>query len=165
MEFQTLRQVEKALEDKHFKVLVDLGIGFGEVAPVLKKHCDYLIGVDITLERVRLSGYDVLYNQLIEEDARTYTIPVEADGVSLFDLVEHFKFNEGLDLLRKIGSRFCILTTPSKFFQGALNGHASLWSVEDLNNLGFKTVLFKTGFFRDILYGQKILGVREEGRL
>ena len=165
MEPLTLRQVEKALKGKHFKVLVDLGIGFGEVAPVLKKHCDYLKGVDKDLERVLLSGYDILYDELVKEDVRTYIIPSEAEAVSLFDLIEHLNLNEGLDLLKKIGSRYCILTTPSKFYQGALNGHVSLWSEEDLNDLGFKTIQFDVGFFREILYGLKIIGVREGGRL
>ena len=165
MESQTLRQVEKALKGKHFKILVDLGIGFGEVAPVLKKHCDYLIGVDKDLERVKLSGYDILYDQLVEEDVRTYVIPDKVDAVSLFDLIEHLNLNDGLDLLKKIGFRFCILTTPSKFYQGALNGHISLWSVEDLDSLGFSTVQFRVGFFRELLYGWKTIGVREGGRL
>ena len=165
MELQTLKQVQQALKGKHFRVVVDLGIGFGEVAPVLKKHCDYLIGVDKDIERVILSGYDILYDKLIKEDVRNYIIPAEVEVAFMFDLIEHLNLTEGLSLLSKIGSRFCILTTPSKFYHGALDGHISLWSIEDLNGLGFETVQFSVGFWRELLYGWKIIGVRGGSRL
>ena len=164
MELQTLKQVQKALKGKHFRVAVDLGVGFGEYASLLKKHCDYLIGVVKDIERVRISGYDILYDKLIEEDIRTYTIPSEAEAVFLFDVIEHINYVHGLTLLSKIGSRFCILTTPTKFFEVALNGHASLWSVEDLESAGFKTVIYSCGFWRELLYGWKIIGVRGGSR-
>jgi len=165
MEIQTLKQVQKALKGRHFGVIVDLGIGFGEVAPVLKKHCDYLIGVDKNIERVMISGYDVLYDSLIKEDVRNYTVPAEAEAICMFDLIEHLNLTDGLSLLSRIGSRFCILTTPSKFYQGALDGHISLWSLEDLNSLGFETVQFNVGFWRNLLYGWKILGTRGGSRV
>lgn len=160
MESHTLKQVRQALKDKHFRVAVDLGVGFGEYAFTLKKHCDYLIGVDRNLERVLLSGYNVLYDKLILDNIETYEIPAEAEAVFLFDVIEHMNFKDGLTLLDDVGSRFCIVTTPTKFFYKALNGHLSLWTAESLESLGFTTVIYSVDFWRHFLYGLKVIGVR-----
>ena len=165
MESHTLKQVQQALEDKHFGVAVDLGCGFGEYASLLKKHCDYLIGVDRNIERVLLSGYDIIYDKLIRDDIRTYEIPAEAEAVFWFDGPEHLSLEESLALLDDIGSRFCIVTTPVKFFSGALDGHVSLWGAEQLERLGFTTVTYKCSFWRHFLYGLKVIGVRGGDRI
>lgn len=165
MESHTLKQVQQALKDRHFQVAVDLGCGFGEYASLLKKHCDYLIGVDRNTERVLLSGYNILYDRLVRDDIRTYIFPVETEAVFLFDAIEHIDFNEGLALLDDIGSRFCVVTTPIKFFSGALDGHISLWSAEQLERLGFTTVVYKCNFWRHFLYGLKVIGVRGGDRM
>ena len=92
MESHTLKQVQQALKDKHFQVAVDLGCGFGEYAPLLKKHCDYLIGIDKDIERTLLAGYDIIYNRLVRDDIRTYILPVEVEAVFWFDGPEHLNF-------------------------------------------------------------------------
>jgi len=165
MELQTYKQVQQALKGKHFRVAVDLGVGFGGYASLLKKHCDYLIGVDWNIERVILAGYDILYDKLVRDDIRTYILPAEAEAMFLFDVIEHINYGEGSALLDDIGSRFCIITTPTKFFQGALDGHASLWSAEQLERLGFETVTYTCGFWKQLFYGLKVIGVRGGSRL
>ena len=165
MESHTLKQVQQALKDKRFGVAVDLGVGFGEYASLLRKHCDYLIGVDRDIERALVAGYDILYDKLVRDDIRTYEIPAEVEAVFWFDGPEHLSLSESLALLDGIGSRFCIVTTPTKFFQGALNGHVSLWSAEQLESLGFETVIYSAGYWRELLYGMKVIGVRGGSRL
>ena len=165
MDSSTLKQITQALKGRHFRVAVDLGIGFGEYSPLLKKHCDYLIGVDRTLERVRMSGYDIIYDKLVEIDVRNYTIPAEAEAVFMFDVIEHINYVSGLTLLNKVGARFCVLTTPTKFYERALNGHASLWTEDDLINLGFKTVIYNGGLWHELFYGWEIIGIRGGSRV
>jgi len=160
MEPQTMKQIAEALRGKQFNTCVDLGCGYGEVAPTLKKHCTHLIGVDKDTTRALISGYDVIYDQLIQTDARTYTLPTNCNLATLCDLVEHISKEDGFELIKKIGNRFCIITTPSQFFPGALNGHMSLWSEQDLKQLGFQTKIYSCGLLRDRVYGKKIIAVR-----
>jgi len=160
MEPQTMKQVAEALRGKQFHTCVDMGCGYGEVAPTLKKHSSYLIGVDKDTLRALESGYDLIYDELIQTDARTYTLPNNCDLTTLFDVIEHISKEEGLKLIKKIGNRFCIITTPSKFFPGALNGHISIWSEQDLKQLGFQTKIYSCGLLRDKVYGKKIIAVR-----
>lgn len=163
MEVQTLRKVEDALVGRSFWLGVDLGCGYGHAAQVLKEHCNTLIGVDREPMRAVLSGHNYFYNELIEEDIRFYELPNDCDAVFLFDAIEHLPRRDAFVLLRRIGDRFCVVTTPTKFFGPALNGHLreDLWSVEDLERLGFSTKLYNCGLIRNWLYGEKIIAVRE----
>lgn len=165
MEPQTAKQMKEALKGKQFKYGIDLGCGFGEYVKILKSHCEYLVGVDRTLERVKLSGYNVYYDKLVIDDLRTYEIPAEADAVFWFDGPEHLDQGDSLYLLGMIGARYCMISTPSKFYPHAFNGHVSLWSEKDFEKLGFKTVLYSCGYWRQLFYGMKILAVREGSRL
>lgn len=165
MEPQTAKQMREALKGRQFEYGVDLGCGFGEYADILKAHCKHLVGVDRTLERVILSGYNIYYDELVLDDLRVYEIPVEADAVFWFDGPEHLDENDSLYLLGMIGSRYCMISTPSKFYPYAFNGHISLWSEEHLENLGFKTVTYSCGYWRKFLYGMKILAIKEGSRL
>jgi len=160
VEPQTKNQVREALKGKTFNAILDLGCGYGEIAPILKKHTSHLIGVDKDTSRALLSGYDVLYDELVQEDMRLYQIPPNVDGVTMFDSIEHIPPDDGLALLGRIGNRYTMITTPSKFFSGALNGHASLWSERHLQQLGFKTNIYSTGTLKDRVYGKKIIAVR-----
>lgn len=160
MEPQTKNQVKEALKGRTFNTILDLGCGYGEVAPILKKHTKHLIGVDLDTSRALTSGYDILYDELVQEDIRTYQIPATVDAVTLFDVIEHIPLNEGLALLNRIGGRYTLVTTPSKFFSGALNGHVALWTEQQLRQLGFKTQIYSTGAIKDRVYGKKIIAVR-----
>ena len=155
-----MKKVSEALRGKQFNTCVDLGCGYGEVAPTLKKHCNHLIGVDTDTLRAVISGYDIIYDELIQTDARTYTLPSNCNQATLFDLIEHMPKKDGYRLIEKIGTRHIIITTPSKYHPGALNGHMSLWSQQDLEQLGFKTEIYSCGLLRDRVYGKKIIAVR-----
>ena len=162
MEPQTKNQVKEAMKGKTFNAILDMGCGYGEVAPILKKHTGHLIGVDLDTSRALTSGYDVLYDEIVQEDIRTYQIPPTVDAVTIFDVVEHIPMPEGLALLNRIGPRFIVLTTPSKFFSGALDGHVALWTEQQLQQLGFKTNIYSTGVIKDRVYGKKIIAVRNQ---
>ena len=84
----------------------------------------------------------------------------DTQAVFRFALIEHISFADGERLLSRIGNKFIIITTPSKFEVGALDGHACLWSEEDLRQHGFITKTYSTGYFRDRIYGKKIIAVR-----
>jgi len=165
LESQTAKQIRDALKGKQFEYGVDLGCGFGEYVKILRAHCKYLVGMDRTLERVMLSGYNIYYDELVLDDWMTYEIPAKADAVFWFDGPEHLSMEESLNILNRIGARYCMISTPSKFYPYAFNGHASLWSVENFEKLGFRTVLYSCGYWRQLLYGMKILAVKEGSRL
>ncbi len=160
MEKQTRQQVKQALQGKSFNCGVDLGCGYGEIADVLKEHCSLLVGVDKNTFRAVQSGMNKFYDVLIQEDARAWVFSSCTQVAFLFDFIEHISLKDGIRLLDKIRSRYCIITTPSKFEQGALDGHVCLWSEEMLQQFGFTTKTFSVGFFRDRIYGKKIIAIR-----
>lgn len=160
MEKQTRQQVIEALEGKSFNCGVDLGCGYGEIADILKEHCSYLVGVDKDTFRAIRSGYNDFYDLLIQRDVRTYKFRPDTQAVFMFDFIEHISLEDGTRLLSRIGSKFIIITTPSKFEIGALDGHVCLWSEEMLQQFGFTTKTYSVGFIRDRIYGKKIIGVR-----
>ena len=160
MERQTRQQVIKALEGKSFNCGVDLGCGYGEIADILKEYCFYLVGVDKDTFRAVQSGYNKFYDALIQQDARTWEFSSCTQAVFMFDFIEHISLEDGIEFLDRIGSKFIIITTPSKFEQGALDGHVCLWSEEMLQQFGFTTKTYSVGFIRDRIYGKKIIGVR-----
>ena len=160
MEKQTRQQVAEALKGKSFTHAVDLGCGYGEVASLLKKHCSYLVGVDKDTFRAVMSGNNKFYDLLIQQDVRTWKFRPDTQAVFMFDLIEHIPPVDGVRLLERVGDRFCIVTTPSKFETGALNGHVCLWSEDQLQLLGFTTKTYSAGYFRDKIYGKKIIAVR-----
>ncbi len=165
MEKQTRQQVAEALEGKSFNCGVDLGCGYGEIADILKKHCSYVVGVDKDTFRAIQSGMNKFYDALIQQDARTWEFSSCTQAVFMFDFIEHISLEDGIKLLDKIGSRYCIITTPSKFEQGALDGHVCLWSEEMLQQFGFTSKTYSAGYIRDRIYGKKIIAVREGDRL
>lgn len=165
MEKQTRQQVTEALEGKSFDCGVDLGCGYGEIADVLKKHCSYLVGVDRDTFRAIQSGYNKFYDALIQQDARTWEFSSCTQAVFMFDFIEHISLADGERLLSIIGDKYIIITTPSKFEIGALDGHVCLWSEEMLQQFGFTTKTYSAGFIRNRIYGKKIIAVRGGDRL
>ncbi|MCD6593433.1 class I SAM-dependent methyltransferase, partial [Candidatus Bathyarchaeota archaeon] len=156
MEPEVMEAVSNVLEGLSFRYGVDLGCGEGVYAPILKSHVSYLVGVDKKRERLAkaiLNGYDCV----IASDIMEFKIPDECDIVFLFDVIEHLDKPDGVRLLRRLSDKNVMLTTPCKYFPIALNGHKSLWTVEELSYMGFKTYIIE---IRDILkkpvYGDKI---------
>lgn len=68
-----------------------------------------------------------IYDELFNEDITTIEIPEGIDSVFMFDVIEHMPMQVGIDLLRRLPPVFTMISTPSKFFPIALNGHKSLW--------------------------------------
>ena len=163
MERETEEILAEVLSElgRRFRYGIDLGCGTGSYAPILREYVDWLVGVDHNAERLSYAirnGYDAV----VLADIRDYELPVECDVVFMFDVIEHLPKQDGLTLLRRVlPGRTVFLTTPSKFFGfAAKNGHQSLWTVEELESLGFNEIyLFPIGF-KTLFYGEKIFAVK-----
>ena len=145
---------------RRFRYGVDLGCGYGNYAPVLKRYVGYLVGVDKSWLRLffaRLNGYD----RVVLSDVRAFEVPRDCDVVFMFDVLEHLPKEDGLTLLDKWSGRTVVVTTPSKFYPLTfMDSHVSLWTVEELQRLGFQTYLFETPPLLKAVYGDKILAVK-----
>jgi SAM-dependent methyltransferase len=160
MEPELARALESLLsqQNAHYKYGLDLGCGRGEYGPILKKHVDWLVGVDKKVDRLSLAirnGYDAV----IRVDALEFPTN-EYDVVFLFDVIEHLPKHVGYDLLNRIRGKAVYLTTPSTFFPLAWDGHVSIWTVEELSSLGFETYLVRITGPKKLAYGDKILAFR-----
>jgi len=162
----TKRMVRRILGDRKFKVCVDLGCGNGDAGEVLKPHCKILIGVDHNLGRLSVAKKFGGYDKVVYADVREYEIPPETDAVFLFDIIEHLPKSDGIALLQKLRRiSYVMLTTPSKFFPLATDGHVTLWTRQELEQNGFTVIEYSYGFPTEILtyliYGKHLLAVRE----
>ncbi len=121
-----------------FKFTIDLGSGEGK--DWLKQYTEYLVAVDnskYVIDTTLIRGYDnvVLY------DMSNYKIPDECDSVFMFQSIEHISKQSGIDLLKQVGNRFCIITTPTNFVRySSASPHLSLWTKNELENLDFKVI-------------------------
>ena len=160
---KTKKILVKILERRHFKLCVDLGCGEGYNGDVLKKYCDWLIGVDHNLARLSVAKKFGGYDEVKFMEVQDYEIPPDTDAVFLFEVIEHLSKQAGFDLLLKLHKvPFIMLTTPSKF-QSLLcthNHHVSLWTDSELQKQGFKTQIFSYGFL-NLIYGKGIMAVHE----
>jgi len=162
MHLTTKSVVSKVLSDKTFNICVDLGCGNGSAGDVLKPHCVTLIGVDHNLPRLSVAKEFGGYDQVVYSDVRSYKIPYNADAVSMFDFIEHIPRIDCIKLLQSLRNvPFVVLTTPTKFFQIARDGHLpdSVWSKQELESYGFKVTEYSEGMY-DLLYGSKLLAVK-----
>ena len=152
-------QIMSILKGYRFGFSVDLGCGEG--LRWLRNYTSYLIGVDKAGFRLKMAkerGYD----EVVQKDFREYEIPNACDSVFLFDVIEHIPKNDGVALLQKLKTKripFMMLTTPEKFFPYARNGHVSLWSKEELENLGFRVRKVDLPSLVEILYGKELLAI------
>lgn len=160
--------VSKVLEGKHFRYSIDLGCGWGEAGPILRKHTSFLVGVDRNPEYLKVAaertspGGSPVYDRIIQYDLRYYPdiIPPKVDSVFLFDIIEHLKLLDGKILLTRLqNTPFLMLTTPSKFFPIARDGHVTLWTEEELSKYGFRTAKFPIGWLT-MFNGNEIIGVK-----
>jgi len=138
----------ETLKGKHLKVAVDLGCGEGYYSDTLKKHVDFLIGVDHNLPRLSVAKRFGFYDLLIHMDMKNYTPTPETEAAFLFDSIEHIDKPSGTQLLQKLlnsNIKFIFLTTPLTFTRGLglRNHHQSLWTIEELELYGFQCQIIK----------------------
>ena len=156
------RELEAFLQGFRWEFGVDLGCGKGEAGEMLKKHCGHLVGVDKDdwkLRRAENRGYD----ELICCDIRSYQVPSRVDIAFLFDVIEHLPKEDGMALLQGLQGPSIILTTPSLYFPIARDAHTCVWSVNELELLGFGCELVSIGT-AEMLYGKEILAYRLMGK-
>lgn len=120
---------------REFKFSVELGCGKGGFAQLLKKYTNYLIGIDINYKFLK-EAKNHEYDELIWDNILDYQIPVGADSIFMFEVIEHLTKEEGLSLIMDVGDRFIMISTPSKFFS-AYGEHQSLWTEDEFINLNF----------------------------
>ena len=137
-----------------FNYTVDLGCGEGKYW--LKKYTKYLVGVDHRWKDLIVAKHYHGYNEVFTMDMRNFQIPAQCDSVLMIQSIEHIPKEDGLKLIKSFGNRFILITTPSKFFPIARNGHVSLWTVNDFQQLGFEVATFGG----DSRYGKTIIAVR-----
>jgi SAM-dependent methyltransferase len=155
-------QIEAILKDKHFKYTIDLGCGVGRWGSIIRPHTEYLVGVDIDPKRLRLAKETGYYDEVIEQDIRYYSIPLDADSVIMIEVIEHLTRDEGFDLLDKLYLvPFVLITTPIAFHQPIMpNHHQSLWTREDFEAYGFKTFIVSQGII-DIWFLGNLVAYRD----
>jgi len=135
---------------------------------IVRKYVDYLVGVDIdrsALEQIEPGIYD----ELIVADMRDIDYS-DYDAVFMFDSIEHIPKEDGYKILNKIES-FVMLTTPafslSLFLPHPLrwDGHECIYSVEELESLGFTTRTYDfTDLYNWLVYRSIIVAWRDTHR-
>lgn len=146
------------LANTRFSLAVDLGCGFGDYADILKQHVEYLIGVDRSLERLKVAlanGYD----EVVCDDINTFEVPWNTDIVFMFYIIEHIPLKDGLNLLNRLSNYSIILTTDTRSAPSPTNHH-SLWSEQLLQSIGFRTGLYSRALLQDVVWGRSIFAFR-----
>lgn len=144
---------------------VEFGCGTGDGGLLLRQYTNWLVGVDTNPKAVEAAKARGVYDEVHIADARTW--PLEGyDSVFAFEFIEHIPKAHGYMLLRRIGDRFVMLSTPlwslSLLSPWPWDGHQCVWSEQDFKALGFKTETYS--YLPDvttwILYGGIMLAVR-----
>lgn len=161
MHQSTKNMVSRLLRGKKFGACVDLGCGDGGAGEVLKPHCNVLVGVDRNIGRLSVAKNFGGYDTVVWMDVREYEIPDDVQAAFVFDLIEHLPKKDGFDLLLKLRKvPYVLLTTPSKYFPLAADGHVTLWSRRELEENGFKVTECPLAFPTGLLYGKHLLALR-----
>lgn len=141
----TIAAAQNILKRRHFDIAVDLGCGEGLAGFTLKKHCNYLIGVDHNLHRLYTATKRRYYDKLIHAKLQNYNIPPQVEAAFLFDVIEHLPESDAYTLLHKLNTvPFVLITTPETFHKFTLfrNHHQSHWTQEKLQQLNYKTTTY-----------------------
>lgn len=146
------RALAQELLGRHYNVCVDLGCGKGDAAPILRKHVDYLTGVDNSENGLKWASARNLYDELILADVTKCYITNEVDLVVFMEVVEHLSHQDGEQLLNRLWAiPNVIMSTPRDFFPNPRSmPHISLWTEEELHRFSFKTRLL-SGWFQPII--------------
>ena len=128
-----------------------LDVGCGDNSPLARVKGNFnSVGIDVYEPSIRKSKKAKIHNDYRVGDIlklERFFKPKSFDAVIALDVVEHFKKDDALKLIKsmdKIARKKVIILTPHGFAkQDAYDGnvfqeHKSGWSISDFKNLGFK---------------------------
>ena len=159
----TRRVLKALLKGRQFRVGIDLGCGDGLAGRLLKRHVEFLVGVDHSPHRLRLAGMRGHYNELVLSEIQDFEIPTGVDAAFLLDSLEHLPKTDGYHLLQRLNYvPFILITTPETWHEFAWrNRHQSLWTEQELQQLGFATMTYDLGLIGAMFGSRKaILAVK-----
>jgi len=133
--------VKNMLKQKYFQKGLDLGAGEGAMAPYIKPHLNYLIGVDWNEAYLQAAAKTNLYQELLTSDLKTFLPAADIDIVFLIEVIEHLEKQDGEKLLSNLTTvPNIVITTPKYYFRNVRFGgpHLSLWTPQDFNKFGLE---------------------------
>ena len=139
--------VLELLKQFNAKIIFDIGIGYGEFGPLIKKNIPdaTVYGLEIFgpyLEKVQHEYYAAIFL----DDMRAFDYSLfPCDAVILIDSLEHIDRIEGMALLNKLEKMFplIILSLPivdypqGPFFENEHEAHKTQWKQNELEGLGY----------------------------
>lgn len=153
------------------KNILDLGVGYGRFAPMIKTQIanSHVFGIEIYepyFDKIPKNCYNRLYN----DDIRTFDYEkmlfsnVDIHAVMMIDVLEHLERPEGIKLLQKLEklSPFMIVSVPivdcpqGEFLGNIHETHRAQWKIKELEDLGYK--LFYEGKFIGVFYKDLKMG-------
>lgn len=130
-----------------YNVLLDLGCGMGHFCKILRKHAEYIIGMDVYLPSLKHAKKTKGFDDLILADIRNPPIQRDKiDCVTLFDVIEHLPKRDAIKLLKSFACTI-FLCVPKLDFSNKLyayltknrhENHKSFWTTEDFEKLRFR---------------------------
>ena len=148
-----------------------LDVGCGSWSPLVNvKKSFYSVGVDIhkpSIEAIKKKKIHDTYKLGDVLKIGEYFKPKSFDAVIALDVIEHFKKQDGLVLIRQmeqIAKKKVIILTPYGFTQqhpvdgNPFQEHKSGWSIEDFRKFGYKVYgmrgfrFIRTGEYATIKY-------------
>ena len=149
-----------------YPTLVDLGSGFGYYSELLRKHADYLVGLDAFTPALQMARERKGYDDLIRADIMH--LPLRSDGidcVTLFDVIEHLSKDEGRVLLRTLEPSVFVSTPNSaisnriyaRILGNILENHVSAWSLEEFEDMGYEAETQTPPFWMSLLGNKGVL--------
>jgi SAM-dependent methyltransferase len=144
------------------KTVLDLGCGNN--SPLQHIPVPYSMGVDLYYPYLEASKKRRIHTEYMMADIRQIEFKEQSfDAVLLLDVIEHLAVQEGKELISKAlrwAKRKVVVVTPNGFIWqegydcNPLQNHKTGWSVDQLEELGFKVVG---------IYGWKKLRLSEIG--
>jgi SAM-dependent methyltransferase len=136
--------LKKELSDCN--TVLDLGCGYN--SPIQYCNVHYSVGVELFEPYLQESQKKHIHNEYIKADIRNIEFkPKSFDAVLCSEVLEHLTKEEGYELIKKMEKwaiKKIIITTPNEYLwqdgydNNPMQEHKSGWSVEELENLGFK---------------------------
>lgn len=124
-----------ALKEINPKRILDIGIGAGDYAPLIKEAFPevYLIGVDVW-EEYKTDQWN-LYDEIIIGDMRELDFPV-VDLTLFIDSLEHIEKEDAYKVLGKLKND-ALISIPINYIQpdnvDFYDKHRSEWTINDFN--------------------------------